>query len=434
MTDTADNSSRDDLTMLVEIAKSLAAEKDLDKLLGLVTHSATRLLRAGRSSLYLYDAERDIICTRVIEADEIKEVCLPIGRGIAGTVAATHALINIPDCYEDGRFDPSWDRRTGFRTCNMLCAPMLNHEGDLIGVLQVINKCEGCFTQRDEDLILALGSLAAVSLDNDRLIRHYLEKRQLEHSLDIARSIQQSLLPDELPDAPGFALAASCDPCDQTGGDYFDAIALPDGRLGLVIGDVTGHGIGPAILMAESRALMRAAFLQSGDIPQTMRTVNDLLEQDLTDGRFVTLFFGVLDPSARTLHYSSAGHTMPMHYRRDGGEVSDLPATGPPLGIVPGLDYPMGEPVRFEPGDVLLLTTDGVEESADASNELFGRDRLAETLRSLTARPPREMIDGIQQALRAYRGGAEIKDDVTIVAICAWDETVIRRDGDTVIR
>lgn len=408
-----------DLESLLRVARALAVEKDLDRLLRLIIKHTTRVMDAERSSLYLYDAERDEIWTKIAQGMSSAEIRLPLGTGIAGTVAQTLQPINIPEAYADARFDRAWDQASGFRTRNILCMPMLNHEGKLIGVIQVLNKRTGPFTAYDEQLLGAFSTHAAIALDSARLVQHYVEKQKLEQALEIARQIQQSLFPKEDPQVPGFEVAGASWPCDETSGDYYDYLRFPDGSLGLVVADVTGHGVGPALLMAEARAVVRAFASQTSSVSEVLARANTFLARDFEASRFVTMFLGQLDPVGGLFRYSSAGHGQPLLYRPASETFLELDSTGPPLTVLEEIEFPEGEPLRLAPGDLLVITTDGIEEAANARGEQFGRERLQEVIARGHHLAARDLLRDIYRETSAFLGSAARQDDITLVVVKA---------------
>ncbi len=410
-----------DLESLLEVTQAMTVEKDLDKLLTFIISATTRVMNAERSSLYLYDEPAKEIWTKIAQGMSTREIRLPVGRGIAGTVAQTLETINISDAYQDARFDQEVDKRSGFRTRSILCMPMRNHEGRLIGVIQVLNKKDGAFGDYDETLLGAFSTHAAIALDQARLVAAYLDKQKLEQALEIARSIQQGLFPKEIPEVPGFDLAGWSQPADETGGDYYDFLQLPGGRLALVVGDVTGHGVGPALLMAEARAFIKAAVTSTNDIASLLYSVNNLLEKDMGGRRFITLFYGVLDPEARTFRYASAGHGHPILYRPGAGKFFEMESTGPPLGIMTDVEFPEGEAHQLEPGDVLVISTDGIEEAMDAERDEYGRARFKEVVARCFESSAQEIIDTIYRDVQVFCDGAPQRDDITLVVCKATD-------------
>lgn len=408
-----------DLQEMLEISKAMSIEKDFDRLIDLIVDAANRVMEAERTSLYIYEAETDELWTKI--AHQTERFRIKVGQGIAGQVAECRQLMNILDCDKDKRHFKGIDAKSGFHTRNMLCGPLINHEGTLIGVLQLLNKTSPphFFTEYDEELLQAFASHIAVMLEQARLVEEYVAKQKIEHDLALAREIQQGLLPKETPHVEGFDVYGWSEPCDETGGDYFDYIQMADGRLGLVIADVTGHGVGPALLMAGARASSRAVAQLGGGVDRLLFLVNNLLAEDLGGGRFVTLFWGVLDAATGTLEYSSAGHGHTVICRGETGELVELESTGPPLGIMRGLEFPLGEGHQLKPGDVFLMTTDGIEEAMNPSSKEFSRERLREVLCSNAAASAAEIGKAIRDEVIEFMAGADQRDDLTMVVVKA---------------
>jgi serine phosphatase RsbU (regulator of sigma subunit) len=246
--------------------------------------------------------------------------------------------------------------------------------------------------------------------------RMKLEK--IERDLDIARDIQRGLLPTERPDTPGFTIEGWSQPADQTGGDYFDWMTLPDGRILITLADVTGHGIGPALIVAVCRAYMRAAA--SGvdvALAHALSQVNDLLCADIPDGRFVTAAVGVLDATGREMALISAGQAPLFLYHAATGTVENWNADDLPLGIAPGLEFDSSRHIRFEPGDALILTTDGFFEWANGAGEQYGIDRLEAFIRMHGGDAPRTFIEALHAAVVAHAAGEVQPDDLTCVVV-----------------
>ncbi|KKL64229.1 hypothetical protein LCGC14_2167150, partial [marine sediment metagenome] len=211
---------------VLRITRDMAATTDLDELLGVILSRSMELLEAERATLFLYEAETDEFVSRIAHgADEIR---VPAGVGIAGAAAAGGHVLNIPDAYADERFNREVDRATGFRTRNILAVPLADHSGQLVGVLEVLNKQQGAFGPGDVTLAETLGAQAGVALQRARLLEHYVKKQQMEQALAIARQIQRDQLPREDPCVEGFDLAGGSWPADETGGAADD----PDYKLG----------------------------------------------------------------------------------------------------------------------------------------------------------------------------------------------------------
>lgn len=405
-----------DLHKVLEISRAMAATEDLDNLLGLIVHRSMELLGAERATVFLYDADRNELISRVAAGAE--DIRFPADRGIAGAAVRSNATLIVPDAYADDRFNPEVDRKTGFRTRNILSVPLHDYQGGLVGVLQVLNKRRGGFEPYDVTLAEMLAANAGVILQRARLIEHYIEKQHMERAMKIARDIQRGLLPAANPHICGFDVAGFSEPADETGGDTYDFMPLPDGRWMIVVADATGHGIGPALVIAETRAMLRALSHKAGvEVSLVLRTVNDLLTADLADTRFVTCFFGLLDPLDTVLTYASAGHGPMLFYRREGELFDEVSATDVPLGVIEESEYGEAITHRFNPGDFAVITTDGFFEAANPAGEQFGVARMLELLRRDRDLSSEEMINNLHQAVTTFTAGRRQEDDLTAVII-----------------
>jgi serine phosphatase RsbU (regulator of sigma subunit) len=254
----------------------------------------------------------------------------------------------------------------------------------------------------------------------DAALREAETKRQvehLEHDLEVARSIQQSLLPTNTPQIEGFEIAGWNQPADQTGGDYYDWQVLPDGKLLVTLADVTGHGIGPALLAAVCRAYTRANFTPEHGLFTAMERVNSALSEDIGEGRFVTFVAAICSPGSSRVELLSAGHGPLFLYWLREDRFDAMSAQGLPLGLVP--DFASEPPMilEFNPGDLLVLTTDGFFEWANEKSELFGVKRLEDTIRASREKPPAEIISTLYEAVIEFSGGTKQNDDLTAVVI-----------------
>jgi phosphoserine phosphatase len=404
-----------DLQAVLEVSRDLTSTTELTPLLQKVEKAALAVLECERATVFIYDKDKNELYSRM--ATGTGEIRFSADRGIAGEVVRTGEVINVPDAYADARFNPEIDKKTGFRTRNMITFPLLGFDNDVVGVLQVLNKSTGSFDPWDNELVHTFGAQVGVALQRQLLLEHYAEKQRIERDLNIARDIQQGLIPQNPPEVAGFDIAGWNKPADQTGGDCYDYLTLPDGSLAITIADATGHGIGPALMIAECRALFRATISLSHDLAAVVGRINNLLCEDLPDDRFVTAFFGLLSPKDSTLSFLSAGHGPLIKYIRATDEIKELTAGGVPLGIMP--DVPFDPPERFEMtrGDMMVLVTDGFFEWQSRANEQFGTDRMYEVLRVNRDRPCKEIIEELYKSVIAFAGGTAQADDLTAVIV-----------------
>lgn len=411
---TGDSRRTEDLEAVLEVTRAMAATHDLETLLPAIERAARQVLRCERATVFLYDADRHELYSRI--ATGVDEIRFPANKGFAGHVVETGQSVNVPDAYADPRFNPEIDRQTGFRTRNILSVPMHDYSGQLMGVLQVLNKTAGCFEAYDEWLAVALSAQAGVALQRQKLLQEYAAKQKMQRDLDIARSIQQQILPKEPPQIEGYEIACWNRPADETGGDYFDFFHLASGSVAVSVADATGHGIGPALVTAECRALLRASLNDDGDLTRAVSKVNDLLCADLPPDRFVTAFVSLVSPNCNEVPYLAAGHG-PSLVIRDDGQVEQLGSTGLPLGIMQQYPFEMAQPVQLRRGDCLVIVTDGLFEWQDAHGQDYGIERLGQTLSRYRHQPALTMIQQAYEDLLNFVAGEPQSDDLTAVAI-----------------
>jgi serine phosphatase RsbU (regulator of sigma subunit) len=245
-----------------------------------------------------------------------------------------------------------------------------------------------------------------------------LEKSQrLEADLEVARSIQLGLLPQSKPQLAEYDISGHSWPADQTGGDYYDWLPLPDGRWAFTIADVSGHGIGPALVTANCHAYVHAVFGRDGDLLSWINRINHFLEDDLDSGRFVTFLAAVLEQDNNSVSILSAGHGPTLLYRSSTGSVEELSTQGPPLGVLADYTYDPPVMISLDPGDFLVLITDGFMEWANSQNEQFDVSRMKTSLQQHSSLTSTQIIDCLRGDVLAFASGTNQKDDLTAVVI-----------------
>src|SRR5258705_6678639 len=274
--------------------------------------------------------------------------------GIVGSCAKNRSLINVRDCYADARFDPSMDKRTGYRTRCMLTLPLIDHKDLLVGVMQVLNKSDGVFESADEHVATVLAAQCAIALQRVRMTEALIEGEKMRQQLEMARVVQMSLLPSTMPSVPGYDVYGTFRPADLCGGDTFDLAMIEQGLL-VVLGDATGHGIAPALSVTQMQAMLRMALRMGADLETAFLQVNNQLEDYLADDRFVTAFIGVLDPAQHELRFLSGGQAPILLFDAATREYRRYKPTGFPLAAMPLKSVRPATRIAMQPGDVLVL-------------------------------------------------------------------------------
>jgi sigma-B regulation protein RsbU (phosphoserine phosphatase) len=283
----------------------------------------------------------------------------------------------------------------------------------IVGVINLENDEFDAFTAEDLDLIRTFGTQAAISIERARLHRELIEKRRLEHELELARSIQLTFLPECVPEISGYDLSAINLPSEEVSGDYYDVIRVSEDQWGIVVADVFGKGIPASLVMASFRASLLAEIRNNYSIGTIMAKVNRLIWESVEPERCVTAWYGVLDARAGVLTYSNAGHFYPLVLR--GGDVLRLDRGGMILGVLPETEYEEGR-INLEGGDMLLFFTDGLTEAESPDGEPFGEDRLIEAARSSIGLSCRDIVQRIHKSISGFSDGRLI-DDFTLIAM-----------------
>src|SRR5206468_3922480 len=323
-----------------------------------------------RASIFLHDSVADQLCTRIALGSQ--EIRVPASAGIVGHVFKSNQIFHCRDPYSDPRFNPEPDKRSGFITRNLLTAPMVDLKRNPVGVIQAVNKISGeGFTEADESLIQLLADQSGVAVQRYRLQQQALEGAALRREMDLAKIVQEALVPKESPVVPGLRSVGWTLSASITGGDSYDLWKLKDGRLGIFVGDASGHGIAPALVVSQARTLVRAMCELNPDPHTLLAITNARLSEDLEPGRFVTAFLGILDHNG-LLRWSSAGHGPVLARRTIGGEIETLQPPGPPLGVMGEFLADPVEPVQLAPGGMLVVMSDGIFEAFAPDRQQFG--------------------------------------------------------------
>ncbi len=305
--------------------------------------------------------------------------------------------------------------------------PLLSEIGvDLIVPMEVQGKTKGLillgeritkqsYSEADIEFIYSVGSLAIISIENKRLFLEELEKQKMEEELELARDIQQNLLPQTLPRFSNFDLAAINMSSKQVGGDYYDVIALDDDRFCVAIADVSGKGAPASLLMANIQAFLQVICRQDLNIVESTALINDLISANTSDGRFITFFWAVINNEEKKMTYVNAGHNHPLLIRD--GEIKKLNKGGMILGVMETTIPYDSETINLQKDDVIVLFTDGISEAMNKESEEFSDERLEENSIKLSSFSAKEILDGIKNEVTDFTKGASQSDDITMVVL-----------------
>ncbi len=400
---------------LIEAVRKVSSSLDLDEVLDTIFDSIKELINYTAAVIYVIDARSGEVSefkTRGYVPESISEDFLATGAGIVGWVIRNRTGEIVDDVKSDARYV-----KVRAETRSEVAAPLIRADGRVIGVINLEADRVNGYEARDLELLTMFASLAASAIDHTLLYRQVMRQRRVESELELARKVVEGLMPRSFPLVKDFDIYGTTVPFREVGGDLLDFIDSISERLVVMVADVSGKGLAAALIMVAFRAYFHATVINELSMRVVMTRVNRLVH-DTTDGeRFITCFYGLIDPENKRLLYISAGHNPPLLLRGDGTvELLDR-GGGLPLGVFETSRYSESV-VEVRPGDVLVMYTDGVVEARDARDEEFGMKRLEEVVRASSERRAHEIVRAITDAVDKHSsevGGPE--DDLTVSVI-----------------
>lgn len=415
------------LQAVLKVVGSLGRSLNLDEVLANILDGLFDVFpQSRRGNIWLIDDDGDVPVLRATKQTGSQTLCSdslgPLKMSIADDVIAQRQAILSVDEMDDEHSESIFD----FRLRSSICAPLTGPHDEILGAI-CIDSDDGDrpFSEADLDVLTSVSAVAGQATEYarqherlvDNAIKYAIEKerrRRAEEKLGIAESVQQSLYPSSRPAISGFDIAGDAFPTEEGCGDYYDFIPLPDGRLAIAVGDVSGHGIGAALYMVQTRSYIRAYVAQGLGVDEVLTRVNQQLCADMLAGTFVTLFLAILDPETRQLTWSSAGHP---GFRLNAQDNDDeVKATNLVLSLLDDVKYEAAT-IQLEPGDILILPTDGIYEAASVDQKLFGRERMLQCVKDARGLSSEEIIVALSEACRDFAGDNPIHDDMTCVLI-----------------
>lgn len=410
--DDGGHSLDDQLALLAEVVQSFASSLNVDETLSNAIEKFIQYLSAEAASIFLLsDDRRELVCRACAGPVDITGLRLPATAGIVGKTVMTRASQFVRDVRVDPDFAHNVDKDTGFETRSILCAPLMVQD-NCIGALELINKKigDGLFDRRDENILVALASAAALAIHNARMADRLIVQERMQKELELAREIQEGLLP-ALPDIH-YPVQGMNIPAREVSGDFYDFFTRSDGLIYFNLADVSGKGMNAALLMAKVSSLLHLLARDIIDPGLLLARVNDEVCETVSHGMFVTLVSGFIDPVTQTVSYANAGHQPPLFHHRD-GRFEEFGAHAPPIGIIAGTEFPVTT-LSLEGGS-LYIYTDGVSESMDVFGIELGVAGLKKLIESNRACSSRDRLEIIVDAIRSPN--AIQHDDITMVLI-----------------
>lgn len=387
---------------------------ELREVLQTVVRTVAHTLGVKAVGLRLLDDTGQLLLKAVsgLSQDYLRKGPVPLEGSQLDQEALDGGPIYVRDLRKDPRvLYPQEMDREGIRSLLLIG---LKVKGRPIGVMRVYAAETRVFDEAEVQLTEAIAAQAAIAIENARLYEAAIAKERMENELRLAAEIQGRLLPASPPQIPGFEIAAVSMPCRMVGGDFYDFLSLPDGKLGIAIADVCGKSVSGALLMAATRSAVRVQAEHTGPPARLVERVNRSLARDTRPEEFASLFYAVLEPGNRRLTYTNAGHNYPLLYRDD--RVLSLDAGGMVCGVRDDNQYEQ-RTVELRSGDVLVLYTDGLNEARNLTDEMFGLDRLHQLVRAHLGEPASELVQRIIGAVQQFQRGREQSDDMTIMLV-----------------
>ena len=404
-----------DLRSLFGLTELLAGTHELDEILALTTRNVVDLLGVKACAIRLLDEDTGELVVRGVF--NLSEEYLDKGPVHPDANSIDQAALAGETVYiEDAPSDPRFRYRAEAEREGIvsgLCAPM-TYRGRTIGVIRVYTDHPYRFSDTEGSLIRAIGSQAAAAIVHSRLYAERARAARAQRQLAQAGEIQRRMLPAELPRRVGMEFGCVYVPTLAVGGDFYDLMELPGGHLGICVADVMGKGLPAALMMASVRSALRTQAYWNYDLDETIIRVNQHLCRDTLPGEFTTLFYGVITPDGKRLTYCNAGHDPPLLLRGD--KFIELTVGGMVIGVDPASKYDR-QVLTSEPGDILVLTTDGVPTALDFAAEAYGRDRLRASIRRHRSLAAPQLAKQLLWDVRRFTGLTEQADDITLVVV-----------------
>jgi phosphoserine phosphatase RsbU/P len=403
-----------ELSILNDLARAIGGSLDPQEIINTIIRRSLRAISAEQGVITLVDQEaNDPMKTFVRAMDSsVEHEELHLTQSLLGWMHLNKKPLLVNSPRTDDRFrGVTWDDSI----TTLVCVPMMI-KSELKGVITAYNKKGGAgFTEDEQRLLSIIAAQSAQVVENARLNERERQLLKMQEEIRLASKIQNDLLPKAAPDIPGYEIAGRSIPAQVVGGDYFDFIPINDHRLAICVGDVSGKGLPASLLMANTQATLRGQTFISPSARECMERSNKLLFDSTSPDKFVTMFYSVLDVSSHQLSYSNAGHDIP-YLLSPAGSLKRLNVGGVPLSMLEQFPF-QEETIAMQPGDLLVICSDGISEAMDVNQVQFTDERLSLLLDKLRAGSAVDVIDGIVAAVRKHAGTAPQADDMTVVVV-----------------
>ena len=404
----------EELSILNDLATAIGGTSDPTAIMRIIVKRSLKTVSAEQGVITLIDqktSDPSKTLIRTMESSKEQAAIHP-DQSVLGWMMTYQKPLVINDTTSDQRFKGTkWDSSVR----SLLCVPMIARS-NLVGTLTIYNKKDpGGFTEADQRLVAILAGQSAQVLENARLHEEEATLQMIQEELQVANQIQSRLLPQAKPTVPGYDVAGTSRPARSVGGDFYDFVAIDDGRLCFWVGDVAGKGLPAALTMATVQATLRGSTASRHETRACLSSANQYLCANTARGMFVTLFVGFLDPTGHMLRYGNAGHNRPLVFR-EGEPATTLGNGDLVLGFSESIEYNEWK-LEVQPGDIVVVYSDGITESMSPHRDQYGEERLARTIEEHRSESAEAIIGHIMAAVSEHAAGESQADDLTIAII-----------------
>lgn len=403
------------LKAVLEISRSLAGTLDVEKMLPKILQTLFSVFpHADRGCILLQNAEGKMIPRAMLHRHGEEDSSVRLSKTILNQVLTEKKAILSADAASDSRFNAS-ESISSLTIRSMMCVPLLSVQGEPLGVINIDTQNPfSQFKKEDLEILIAVAGQAALSYESARLLTSFIEKQKQDSEMQIARHVQEALLPDTLPTVEGYQFFASYDSAQAVGGDYYDVIPLKDGKLAIAFGDVAGKGVPGALVMSRISSVVRSTVDLVTDILETVARINEQMCVKAVEGRFVTFTLTILDTVNHKMQLVNAGHMSPIIRSTDNSLFEfDDETIGVPIAVMEGFPFEVVEH-DLAPGDQVVLYTDGVSEAMNRNGDLYGMERLRAVV-TKTHGDAASLGKVIREDVRAHAAGFPQNDDITLM-------------------
>ena len=409
-------SAVEELTVLNDLAIAASLSLEVDQMLDIIVEKSIKAVKAEQGSILLVTEQADAPLKTLIRQQDERSRLLTyrVGTHITGWVLKHQQPLMIEDLSTDERFRPTEQEREEIRS--VLCVP-IRLKAKIIGILMVTNKKTFApFNDNDLRLLSIIAAQSGELIRNSKLQQEALDKKRMEHELAMARRIQRNLIPEATPNTKGLDISSYFNPADEVGGDYYDYFPLGEGKLGIVLADVSGHGASSALIMTMAKGILHSIAHQFESTDQIITEMNKILNPIIPREMFVTIIFLVFDLNKKILRYSNGGHNPLLYYESKAGKCEMLELPGPALGLTELSVYKERE-IPLLSGDLVLIYTDGVTEAFDSNGQMFEESRLVQSVQAVASNNADSIIEHVRNDLEEFTGAAAQSDDVAMIAM-----------------